>query len=47
VYQEHNLGCQLPTKDNPFMNVPFYELGTNKELLNRVLPMIIREFREK
>lgn len=32
VYQEHNLGCQLPTKDNPFMNVPFYELGTNKEL---------------
>lgn len=32
VHQEHNLGCQLPTKDNPFMNVPFYELGTNKEL---------------
>ncbi len=32
IYQEHNLGCQLPTKDNPFMNVPFYEIGTNKEL---------------
>lgn len=30
--KEHNIGCQIPTKDNPMMNVPFYEVSANKEL---------------
>jgi hypothetical protein len=32
--QEHNIGCQLPTKDNPFMNTPFYDVAADKELPN-------------
>ena len=30
--QEHNIGCQLPTKDNPFMNTPFFDVAADKEL---------------
>jgi len=30
--QEHNLGCSLPNKHNPFMNTPFYDVAANKEL---------------
>lgn len=30
--QEHNVGCQLPTKDNPFMNTPFFDVAADKEL---------------
>ena len=29
---EHNIGCKLPTKDNPFMNTPFFDVAANKEL---------------
>jgi len=32
VVQEHNIGCQLPTKDNPFMNTPFFDVASDKEL---------------
>ena len=28
--QEHNIGCQLPTKDNPFMNTPFFDVAADK-----------------
>ena len=30
--QSHNIGCQLPTKDNPFMNTPYFDIATDKEL---------------
>jgi hypothetical protein len=30
--QEHNIGCKLPTKDNPFMNTPYFEVASDKEL---------------
>ena len=30
--QEHNIGCQLPTKDNPFMNTPFFDVAADKDL---------------
>ena len=30
--QEHNIGCQLPTKDNPFMNTPFFDVAADKKL---------------
>tara|TARA_B100000035_G_scaffold38932_1_gene29345 strand:- start:803 stop:1447 length:645 start_codon:yes stop_codon:yes gene_type:complete len=30
--QSHNVGCQIPTKDNPFMNVPFFDVSADKEL---------------
>ena len=30
--QAHNIGCQLPTKDNPFMNTPYFDIATDKEL---------------
>jgi len=29
---EHNLGCTLPNKDNPFMNTPFFDVAADKEL---------------
>ena len=32
VVKEHNIGCQLPTKDNPFMNTPFFDVAADKEL---------------
>ena len=32
IVQEHNIGCQLPTKDNPFMNTPFFDVAADKEL---------------
>ena len=30
--QDHNLGCTLPNKDNPFMNTPFFDVAADKEL---------------
>jgi len=30
--QVHNIGCQLPTKDNPFMNTPYFDIAADKEL---------------
>ena len=30
--EEHNIGCQLPTKDNPFMNTSFVDIDADKEL---------------
>jgi hypothetical protein len=30
--KNHNIGCQLPTKDNPFMNTMFYDVASDKEL---------------
>ena len=30
--EDHNIGCQLPTKDNPFMNTPFFDVASDKEL---------------
>lgn len=30
--ESHNIGCQLPTKDNPFMNTPFFDVAADKEL---------------
>ena len=30
--QDHNIGCTLPNKDNPFMNTPFYDVAADKEL---------------
>jgi hypothetical protein len=30
--EEHNIGCKLPTKDNPFMNTPFFDVAADKEL---------------
>ena len=32
VSGKHNLGCSLPTKDNPFMNTPFFDVSADKEL---------------
>jgi len=32
IAESHNVGCQIPTKDNPFMNVPFYDVSADKEL---------------
>ena len=32
VSGKHNLGCSLPTKDNPFMNTPFFDVAADKEL---------------
>ena len=29
--QPHNVGCQLPTKDNPFMNTPYFDIAADKE----------------
>jgi len=29
---DHNIGCKLPNKDNPFMNTPFFDVAANKEL---------------
>jgi len=28
---EHTMDCQLPTKDNPFMNTPFFDVAADKE----------------
>ena len=28
----HNIGCTIPTKDNPFMNTPFFDIAANKDL---------------
>ena len=28
----HNVGCQIPTKDNPFMNTPYFDIAADKEL---------------
>jgi len=30
--EEHNIGCQIPTKDNPFMNTPFFDVAADKDL---------------
>ena len=30
--EDHNLGCTLPNKENPFMNTPFYDVAADKEL---------------
>jgi len=30
--KDHNLGCTLPNKDNPFMNTPFFDIAADKEL---------------
>ena len=30
--QDHNIGCSLPDKNNPFMNTPFYDVAADKEL---------------
>ena len=30
--KQHNMGCDLPTKDNPFMNTPFFDVAADKEL---------------
>ena len=30
--KDHNLGCTLPNKDNPFMNTPFFDVAADKEL---------------
>ena len=30
--QDHNIGCTLPNKHNPFMNTPFFDVAANKEL---------------
>ena len=30
--QSHNIGCQLPTKDNPFMNTLYFDIAADKEL---------------
>tara|TARA_B100000963_G_C22612835_1_gene665782 strand:+ start:1336 stop:1980 length:645 start_codon:yes stop_codon:yes gene_type:complete len=32
ISESHNVGCQIPTKDNPFMNVPFFDVSADKEL---------------
>lgn len=32
IAESHNVGCQIPTKDNPFMNVPFFDVSADKEL---------------
>ena len=32
ITQDHNIGCQLPTKDNPFMNTSFVNVAADKEL---------------
>ena len=32
VSGQHNLGCSLPNKDNPFMNTPFFDVAADKEL---------------
>ena len=29
---DHNIGCKLPNKDNPFMNTPFFDVAADKEL---------------
>jgi hypothetical protein len=31
IEQSHNVGCQLPTKDNPFMNTPYFDIAADKE----------------
>lgn len=28
----HNVGCQIPTKDNPFMNTPYFDIAADKDL---------------
>jgi len=28
----HNVGCQIPTKDNPFMNTPYFDIAADKGL---------------
>ncbi len=30
--EEHNIGCSLPTKHNPFMNTPYFDVAADKEL---------------
>jgi hypothetical protein len=30
--KDHNIGCSLPNKDNPFMNPMFYDVAADKEL---------------
>ena len=30
--QDHNIGCTLPNKHNPFMNTPFFDVAADKEL---------------
>jgi len=30
--QDHNIGCTLPNKHNPFMNTPFFDVSADKEL---------------
>lgn len=30
--KDHDMGCTLPNKDNPFMNTPFFNIAANKEL---------------
>ena len=30
--QDHNIGCTIPNKHNPFMNTPFFDVAANKEL---------------
>jgi len=32
ITQDHNIGCQLPTRDNPFMNTSFVNVAADKEL---------------
>jgi len=29
---DHNIGCTLPNKDNPFMNTPFFDVAADKDL---------------